>query len=424
MSQKNLSEESQAFQYEIDPNNKQKAWLRKCCKLKTVVYNMALRACLDRFENNDEDRFWGMGELQKAWRRIRDTSEQLQELDDGVPSHVANYACMNVLQALKNWWGTNSEKPKEKRGISWSWKTSGYKVSEKKVRLPNLGWIRTKERIRIRGNTKSATIRRLSNGKWKISFTVERDREVKHSGGPMVGIDLGLSKYVTLSNGQQIEPPKPYVKAEKRLNRWNRKLSRKEKGSNNYKKLQKKINKLQGRISNQRKDFIHKLTTALAKTYGVIAIEDLATENMARNKHLSKGIYDAGWGIFKAQLEYKTNWYGCKLIMVDRWFPSTKTCCRCGNKKDIPLSQRTYRCEECGLELDRDVNAAVNIEKQIGIACPEFENASGESPLRASMALDGITGKNSVASTNEEVGILDEHESKTGNTKSVPTSTE
>lgn len=385
----------QAYKYELDINNKQEAQLKTCSKLSQIVYNMAVRACYERFDSNEGDnKFWGLGELQKGWRRVRDTNSHLKRLNKDVPSDVPNFACMNVKQAFTNWWKHSSDKPREKKNKC-SFTVWQPKTKSNAVRLPNIGWIRTKENIRLRGDKKSATFSTRA-GRWFVSFGVDRERPVKHPGGIMVGIDVGLSSYITLSTGEQVEPPKSYHKAQKRLARWQRKLSRKERGSSNYKKLQKKIARLHRRIANKRKDFIDKLTTRLAKQCSDIAIEDLSIKNMMKNKYLSKAISDASWGMFRRKLEYKCGWYGCKLHVIDRWYPSTKTCSQCGSKQDMDLSQRTYKCDECGLTIDRDLNAAKNLKSMIGGESPE-SNASGESPLRAS----DDTGS-SVASTNEE----------------------
>jgi putative transposase len=242
------------------------------------------------------------------------------------------------------------------------------------VKLPRIGKVRTKERTDKlleliqagKARILSATISREAD-RWFVSLTcvVERpDPEPKEVRGPedIVGIDLGLEAFAVLSDGTKIEAPKPLRKALRLLELRSRQLSRKQKFSQNFRKASLRLARLHRRVRNIRRDFLHKVTTWLAKTKPVIVVESLNVRGMSQNGNLSQAIYDASWGTFRRMLEYKCQWYGAVLIVAPRDFPSTKVCSNCGEiGPPLPLSQRVFRCEACGLEIDRDWNAALNL---------------------------------------------------------------
>ena len=177
----------------------------------------------------------------------------------------------------------------------------------------------------------------------------------------LVGIDLGLKEFAITSDGEVFETPKLYRKKQKKLKRKQQVLARRKKGSANRTKARKALNKQHYKIKCQRQDFIHKASSQIAKDYLFIAVEDLNIQGMKKNKHLSKAISDQGWAGFIEQLMYKSKINGGCTVKINRWAPSTKTCSSCGNTQDIPLHVRTYECG-CGLTLDRDINAAINIK--------------------------------------------------------------
>jgi putative transposase len=180
----------------------------------------------------------------------------------------------------------------------------------------------------------------------------------------VVGVDLGVKSLATLSTGELFEGAKAYRQLESRLSRLQWLNRHKQRGSENWKKAQSKIAQLHQRIANIRKDTIHKLTTYLAKNHGTVVIEDLNVSGMMANRKLAKAIQDMGFYEFRRQLDYKTKLYGSELVIVDRWFPSSKTCSRCGKKKEtLSLSERVFDCDHCGLQIDRDLNAAINLQK-------------------------------------------------------------
>lgn len=212
----------------------------------------------------------------------------------------------------------------------------------------------------------SATISRGAN-KWFVSVTVEiqKPRPIANDNQVAVGVDLGLNHFATLSTGEKITGPKPHKALMNRLRRLSRSLSRKQKGSNNRKKAKIKLSRLHYRIANIRRDAQHQLTTRLVKNFDIIGIEDLHVKGMLKNRKLSRSIADMGFHEFRRQLEYKAPCLGKKLVVVERWFASSKICSHCDRKVDnLPLSVREWTCPFCFTHHDRDINASVNLEKK------------------------------------------------------------
>jgi putative transposase len=177
-----------------------------------------------------------------------------------------------------------------------------------------------------------------------------------------IGIDLGITSLIALSNGEKVSNPKSFKSKRAKLRKAQKALSRKQKGSKNRAKARLKVAKVHAQISDTRKDFLHKLTTQLVRENQTIAVEDLAVKNMVRNHKLALAISDASWGELIRQLEYKCDWYGRNFVKIDRWFPSSKRCGHCGHIVDkLPLNIREWDCSSCGTRHDRDINAAKNI---------------------------------------------------------------
>ena len=220
-----------------------------------------------------------------------------------------------------------------------------------------------------------ATRHNLSDRLCRVGEVERPDPEVR--AGEPVGIDLGLEAFAVLSDGTRIEAPRPLKKALKLLRRRSRQLSRKQKGSKNYRKAALRLARLHRRIRNIRRDFLHKTTTELAKTKPVLVVEDLSVGGLGRGR-LSRSVADSGWGMFRRMLEYKARWYGSWLIVAPQTFPSTRSCSACGALGSaLPLGERTFVCPVCGLELDRDLNAALNL-KLYGLA--HLTGPTGSSP--------------------------------------------
>ncbi|MEO3804244.1 RNA-guided endonuclease TnpB family protein [Nonomuraea sp. B1E8] len=212
-------------------------------------------------------------------------------------------------------------------------------------------------------NPSTVTVSRDPCGRWYVSFAAEaHDPDQAAPAGGVLGVDLGVKDFVVTSGGEKIANPRSLAERERNLARYQRRMARKQRGSNNRAKAKAKVARAHRKVRASRADFLHRTSTRLVRDHDVIVIEDLAVKNMVRNRSLAKAISDCGWGTFRRMLEYKTAKYGRHLIVVDRWFPSSKTCSDCGHLlATLSLSTRTWTCPGCGTLQDRDVNAAKNI---------------------------------------------------------------
>ncbi len=241
-------------------------------------------------------------------------------------------------------------------------------ISGDKIKLPIIGWVRCHEVLPAVA-PKNVTISKRA-GLWFIAFRMDANSLLPQATGEPVGVDLGINHLATCSNGFQAENSKAYRQNKGKLARLQKELCRRTKGGKNREKTKLKLAKVHYRISNIRKDTLHKLTTYLAKNHSEVWMEDLNVSGMLHNHKLAAAISDCGFYEFKRQLEYKTVWYSSKLCLVDRWFPSSRLCSGCGNKQSMPLSQRQYECTNCNLSIDRDFNASINLLNYARIAQP------------------------------------------------------
>lgn len=234
-------------------------------------------------------------------------------------------------------------------------------VDHFKIQVPKIGVLRTYERLPFGLKPKNVTISRKAQ-RWSISYKVEVEPQNTPKQVKRVGVDLGIKTLAYLSTGIAFQGAKAYKRYEKKLSRLQWLNRNKEIGSSNWKKAQLRIAKLHAKIANIRSYTLHKLTTYLAKNHSEIVIEDLNISGMLKNCRLAKAISDMGFYEFRRQLEYKCQLYGSKLIIADRWFPSSKTCSNCGwHNPDLKLSDRWFLCVGCGSFIDRDWNASLNL---------------------------------------------------------------
>lgn len=240
----------------------------------------------------------------------------------------------------------------------------------KVIRLPRIGKVRMREALRFAGKINSARVVE-DCGEWYVCISVDVGEIKKpRTGNSIVGVDLGIITLAALSTGEKVENRKPLRKAQGRLRRANRKLHRRIKGSANRKKQRKVVARIHRRIGNIRYDNLHKLTTRLCRQNRTVVIEDLNVRGMVQNHRLAQSISDASFGKFRSLLTYKAEQYGTQIVVADCWYPSSKTCSSCGLVKDsLSLGERTFQCE-CGLRIDRDLNAALNL-RSLGAACAE-----------------------------------------------------
>ncbi len=230
------------------------------------------------------------------------------------------------------------------------------------IKLPHIGKVNMAEKLRLKGKILAARLTRTADW-WFASIVVEQpEPEVKPHPGEAVGIDLGLNRLATLSDGSVLENQKPLRSKLRKLKRSQRSLSRKQRGSKNREKARRKVARLHYRVASDRDDLLHKFTNDLTHKYAFIAIEDLHVKGMLQNRRLALSLSDAAFGRFVELLEEKAVNTGTIVKKIGRFFPSSKTCSNCGGvKDDLTLADRSYQCAECGLEMDRDLNAAINI---------------------------------------------------------------
>ena len=366
---------------ELAPNNKQATYFSKACGVARFAYNWALSEWQKQYEADknyrdecqakgitiDENRLNkpSQGKLRKQLNAIkREKYPFMLEVTKCSPQE----AIIQLGKAFDNFFKGQAKYPQfRKKGINdkFSLTNDQFKLIGKKIKIPNLGWVKLKENLRFNGKILNATVFK-KGGKWFVSVGVEIDNPPKLNAKThkSVGIDLGITDLATLSDGTKIGAPKPLKTNLKKLQRLSKQLSRKQKGSNNREKAKTKLSRLHDKISCIRKDFLHKLTTNLVKQFDVICIENLNVKGMIKNHKLSRAISDLGFYEFKRQLIYKANMQGKTVKEVDRFYPSSKTCSSCGfvmAKENLTLATRLWTCPNCKASHDRDVNASLNI---------------------------------------------------------------
>jgi putative transposase len=241
-------------------------------------------------------------------------------------------------------------------------------------------------------NPATVIVTRESDGRWYVTFTVDTDDPEPPPGtGRAIGVDLGIKDFAVTSDGEKVPNPRHLERKARNLARYQRRLARCQKGSKNRAKAKAKIARAHRKVRNTRADFLHKASTRLVRANDVIAVEDLNVDGMVRNRKLARVISDCGWGEFRSMLEYKCERYGRRLIAIDRWFPSSKTCSACGHLlAALSLKTRTWQCPSCGTRHDRDINAAKNIlaagqavaQSSPGDACGAGVRHSGSSRVQ------------------------------------------
>jgi putative transposase len=355
------------FRTQLKLNNSQRILLSKHAGTARHAWNWGLGLTKQILDNNkanpsDKIKFPTAIDLHK-WlvALVKPSNPWYYEVSKCAPQ----YALRQLREAWDRCFKKVSGVPRfKKKGRKDSFTLEGsMKVEHFKVKVPVIGWLKTHERLPQGVAPKSVTISRHAD-RWFISFKIEVEPTVTPKSVACVGVDLGINSLATLSTGEEFKGAKSYKKYELKLARLQYLLRHKVVGSSNYKKAQLKIARLHRKIANIRSDTLHKLTTYISKNHTVIGLEDLNVSGMMANRKLAKAIGDMGFYEFRRQLEYKCQLYGSSLVFVDRFYPSSKTCSNCGAvKTSLSLSERVFKCEECGFERDRDLNASVNLEK-------------------------------------------------------------
>jgi putative transposase len=366
-----------SFKTELKLNNHQRTQLAKHAGVARHAWNWGLDLCkkiLDYNRENPEEklRFPSAIDLHKflvKWVKVE--NPWYYEVSKTSPQYALRY----LGKAFSDFFRKKTANgqavvgfPRFKRkGQHDSFTLEGtIKVEHRSFQLPKLGRLKTYERLPQGLAPKTAIISRTAD-RWFVSFSYELKPTITAKLVDVCGVDLGIKTLATLSTGETFANPQPYRQSQVRLARRQKAASRKVIGSNNRRKANMKVAKQHAKTANIRKDTLNKLTTHLAKNHSQVVIEDLNVSGMMKNHCLAKSIADLGMYEFRRQLTYKCELYGSNLIVVNRFFPSSKTCSCCGHIQDMPLKERVFNCQQCKHCIERDLNAALNLRNQAAL---------------------------------------------------------
>jgi putative transposase len=353
-----------AFKYRFYPTPEQETLLRCTMGCTRLVYNRALAVRTQAWY--DEKKRVGYSDtsaLLTEWKK----QDDLQFLSE-VSSVPLQQGLRHLQKAFSNFFEGRAKYPtfkKKRNGGNAEFTKSAFKFRNGQVFLAKSSLplpIRWSRELPKGATPTTITVKLSPAGRWTVSLLVDVEIEPLPPCSNEIGVDLGVTSLVALSDGEKIANPKGFNAKRRKLKKAQKALSRKQKGSNNRHKARLKVAKVHQEIADARKDFIHKLTIRLVRENQTIAVEDLALKNMVKNRKLALSTTDASWGELVRQLEYKCDWYGRTLVKIDRWFPSSKRCGKCGHiVEKLPLNIREWDCPNCGAHHDRDINAAQNI---------------------------------------------------------------
>ena len=368
----------QAYKYELRPDGQQERQMRRFAGSCRFVFNKALALQKERYEQGEKKLgYAGMCKLLTEWRNTTETAW----LADA-PVHPLQQTLKDLERAYTNFFAKRADFPRfKKKGQSDSFRYPDPKQikldqANSRLFLPKLGWLRYRNSREALGTVKNVTVSQ-SCGKWFVSIQTEREVEQPvHPSASIVGVDMGIARFATLSDGTVFEPINSFKKQQARLARYQRAMSRKTKFSNNWKKAKAKVKKLHQKIGNIRRDYLHKTTTTISQNHAMVCIEDLQVRNMSKSaagsakapgrnvkakSGLNKSILDQGWFEFRRQLEYKQAWRGGLVVAVNPRNTS-RTCPCCGHvSADNRQTQARFACVECGFEENADVVGAINV---------------------------------------------------------------
>lgn len=353
-----------AYRFRAYPTQEQAEQLARTFGCARFAYNHMLRLRTDAWFN--EQKRVGYHETSALLTALKKSPEHawLNE----VSSVPVQQSLRHLQTAFANFFAKRAKYPTFKRKDgkqAAEYTVSGFKWDGSALTLAKMDAplaIRFSRTIPRAAKVTTVTVSKDTAGRYFVSMLCSDVVAPKPEAAGKVGIDLGLTHFAVLSTGEKIAAPKAFRKHENRLATLQRRLAKKQKGSANRRKAKIKVARLHARITDARRDFLHKLSTRLINENQVIAVESLAVSNMQKNHSLAKSISDASWSEFVRQLEYKAHWYGRTLVGIDRWYPSSKRCSDCGHTvSKLPLSVREWACPDCGTIHDRDINAARNV---------------------------------------------------------------
>lgn len=370
----------------IDPTQPQESVLQQAVGCSRFAFNWALAEWKSQYE------LGGKPNEQQLRRYLNSIKHKQFPWMLDVPKSVVQQAVKNVGDAFGRFFKRQAKYPRFKQkgrhdSARFDNGPGTFTCEGRRIKLPKLGWVKTREKLRFIGKPLSAVVSREAD-RWYVSVAVEVEHNVPEREPSPVGIDLGLATACVLSTGEKFDGPKPMECLLGKLRRASRQHSRKTLGSANSRKSVRRLARIHARISAVRRDWLHKTTTDIVRRFGVIGIEDLNVAGMMKNHCLARAIGDIGWGEFRRQLTYKAALHGASVEVIDRFFPSSKLCSSCGALQEkMPLSVREWTCD-CGAVHDRDVNAAKNIQRESLAAWScRVENAcgvEGSGPVRKS----------------------------------------
>jgi len=355
---------NKAFQFRILPDEEQEILLAKTFGCVRFIYNKMLEDKKNHYEATGKM-------LKHTPAQYKPEHEWLKEVDSLA---LAN-AQLHLEAAYDNFFRDKEvgfPKFKSKHSGKASYTTNltngNIYLSNGILRLPKLGLVKIKRHRQVPKSyrLKSVTVKKTASGKYLASILYEYDQDIpKVEPKNAIGLDYSMKELFVSSNNEYPNYPRFYRRAQEKLAIEQRKLSKCEKGSNNWKKQNAKVNRIHEKIANQRKGFLHKIARQIANAYDIVCVEDLDMRNMAQEPNYGKTVSDNGFGMFRLMLAYKLAEQGKYFVKIDKKYPSTKTCSRCNKKKkEMPLALRVYSCDKCGLVIDRDLNAAVNIRNE------------------------------------------------------------
>lgn len=363
-----MAKVKRAHKIRLNPTTEQAQWLLRACGVARFCYNWGLERWREQYEAGEKSSAY------KLKKQLNVVKRQEFPWMYNVTKCAVDTGFRNLDAAFKNFFrrckngdakkGYPNFKSKRRSRKSFRMdgnriKLDGHWLKLEKIDEP----INMAETLRFDGEIKSVTISEDA-GHWYAAVNVEVDLPEHEHPQESVGIDLGIKTLAVLSDGREFENQKLLRSELRKLKRLNRELSRRQEGSGHWKRTKAKLAKFHRQIADKRLDYQHKMTTEIARTYQVVGVEDLNVAGMLRNHRLALSISDAGFGEIRRQLSYKSEWYGSELVEIDRFFPSSKLCRFCGCiNGDLTLADRTWTCD-CGAVLDRDLNAALNIEGQ------------------------------------------------------------